>query len=160
MAVSHAAHNALVWLFHGTRNYGPTNAALRRVLPLIGPFATANDSAAAVAAGRSAAQRVVTARADDGINDFVDYVYGPQEPGVYQNASVGQFPDTPQARFVRLFAAVGDVVQFELPPPPSPSSPGYEDFLETVRVQGERNSTVRRPFDTETAYFWRESSIS
>ncbi|KAF4550401.1 PAP2-like protein 2 [Elsinoe fawcettii] len=161
LAVSHAAHNSLVWLFHGTRNFGATNAALRRVLPSIGLSANSSEGIAATSAGRDAARRVVTSRADDGINDFVDYVFGPREPGVYQNTSGGNaLPDTPQARFVRLFASVGDVSQFQIAPPPSPNSPEYEPYIDRVIARGERNSTVRRPYDTETAYYWRESSIS
>ena len=36
LAVSHAAHNTLAWIFHGTRNYAATDKALKSVLPLIG----------------------------------------------------------------------------------------------------------------------------
>ncbi|PQE16199.1 VaNADium chloroperoxidase protein [Rutstroemia sp. NJR-2017a BVV2] len=159
LAVSHAAHNALIWVFHGTRNYAPTNVVIRHVIPLIG--LTGKDSEAAIEVGREAARKVITARTDDKINDFVDYIFQTPAPGVYQNTSGGAaFPDTPQARFVRLFADVGDVSQFKVAPPPDPRSPEYEEPLEYVKAQGARNSTVRRPFDTETAYYWRESSIS
>ncbi|KAG8624869.1 hypothetical protein KVT40_006620 [Elsinoe batatas] len=161
LAVSHAAQNALVWMFHGTRNYGPTNATLRRVIHQIGISPNSSDGTAAIKAGRAAAARVVTARADDRINDFVDYTFGPREPGVYQNTSGGDsLPDNPQARFVRLFGSVGDVEQFEIDGPPDPRSPEYEPYIDRVIAQGERNSTVRRPYDTLTAYYWRESSIS
>lgn len=111
--------------------------------------------------GRDAAAKFVKGRADDGINDFVDYVFGSQTPGVYQATPGGTpLPDTPQAQFVTLFADVGDVTQFSLPPPPDPKGAGtaYQTDLLYVKLQGEWNSTVRTSYDTDTAYFWRESS--
>jgi hypothetical protein len=97
--------------------------------------------------------------ADYGINDFVDYVYGPLNTGVYQATSGGSpLPDTPQAQFVKLFASVGDVTQFSLPPPPDPAKAGYQGYLLYVKGEGEANSTVRKSHDSNTAYFWRESS--
>jgi hypothetical protein len=157
LAVSHAAHNALIWIFHGTRNYAPTNAALRRVLPQIGLPA---DSPA-VEIGRKAARTVLLARADDKNNDFVDYVFRAPAPGVYQNTTGGApFPDTPQTPYVKLFGGVGDVSQFKVPPPPRTNSPEYEKQLLRVKSVGEKISTVRTKYETETAYYWRESSIS
>ena len=135
LAVSHAAHNALIWVFHGTRNYAPTNAAIRRVIPLIG--LTTKDSDAAAEVGRNAAGKVITARANDRINDFVDYIFQSPAPGIYQGTPGGAaIPDTPQARFVRLFADVGDVSQFRVSPPPDPKKPGYEKPLEYVKALG------------------------
>jgi len=161
LAVSHAAHNSLVWIFHGTRNYNPTNAALKAVISKIGLASNSTDGAAAVKTGREAAKTVLLARSDDGNNDFVDYTFGPPTPGVYQVTPGGApVPDVPHSRFVKLFAAVGDVSKFEVPPPPSTSDPKYEQYLLEVKAQGERNSTVRTKFNTETAYFWRESSIT
>lgn len=98
-------------------------------------------------------------RADDGINNFVDYVQQPALPGVYQATPGGSpIPDTPQAQFIRLFGGVGDVKKFRAPTPPSVNSSGYEVYFDYVKSQGNRNSTVRKAYDTETAYFWRESS--
>ncbi|OCK73261.1 acid phosphatase/Vanadium-dependent haloperoxidase [Lepidopterella palustris CBS 459.81] len=160
LAVSHAAHNSLQWLFHGTRNYNAVDSALRSVLSSIGLATNSSDGAAAIKIGRQAARSALKARAADQINDFVDYVFGPPNPGVYQATPGGNpIPDTPQARFVRLFAAVGDVNQFIVADPPEILDPKYEDQLNIVKAQGERNSTVRTKFNTDTAYFWRESSI-
>jgi len=94
------------------------------------------------------------------LNNFVNYVYQPATPGVYQRTPGSAFvaPDTPQARYLRTFGGIGDVTKFRAPPPPSVNSTGYEAILNYVKSQGERNSTVRKPFDTETAFFWRESS--
>lgn len=146
------------WAFHGTRNYAATDAALKAVLAAIGldPATTGKDAATI---GKQSAQKVITARSDDGANDFVNYVFGPVNPGVYQSTPGGTpLPDTPQYRFAKLFAAVGNVTQFTVPDPPKLTDPAYEGYLLRVKALGERNSTVRTAHDTDTAYFWRESS--
>ncbi|PVH99946.1 acid phosphatase/Vanadium-dependent haloperoxidase [Periconia macrospinosa] len=159
LAVSHAAHDSLLWTFHGTRLYATVNSKLKAVLGPIGLNASSADAIAATNIGREAARTVLVARADDGINYFVDYEPKPPAPGVYQATPGGQpVPDTPQAQFLRLFAGLGDVTRFRASPPPNATSPEYEPFLDQVKTQGARNSTVRKPYDTETAYFWRESS--
>jgi hypothetical protein len=159
LAVSHAAHDTLDWTFHGTRLYASIDAALKAVLDPIGINATSSAGRHATQIGREAAARVVSKRSNDRINHFVDYVYGPKLPGVYQQTPGGNpLPDTPQARFVRLFGGVTNVTHFRAAPPPSINDSDYESFLLYVKGQGEQNSTVRTPFDTDTAYFWRESA--
>jgi len=160
LAVSHAAHNSLAWVFHGTRNYGAVDAALRAVLKPIGLDSTSRDAVEARSRGIAAANEVVTARSDDKIGNFVDYIYGPENPGIYQQSpGANTYPDTPQARYVRPFAGLGNVTRFRAPPPPKTSDSDYESYLLYVKAQGDLNSTVRKAFDTDTAYFWRESSI-
>lgn len=161
LAVSHAAHNALIWLFHGTRNYNAVDASLRSITPQIGLDPASPAGKKAVALGRAAAGKVAKARADDGINDFVDYVYGNKTPGVYQTTPGGSaFPDTPQAPFVRPWAGIGDIAAFRGPPPLPISDPKYEaDVLELKEI-GAQNSTKRTAYQTDTAYFWRESSVT
>jgi len=159
LAVSHAAHNALDWLFHGTRNYASTDQSLKTVLSAIGLDPTSDEGKEAVRIGQLAAAKALYKRANDGENNLVDYIFGPQIPGVYQATPGGSpLPDTPQAQFVRLFADVGNVTQFSLPPPPKPEDADYQSYLLYVKEQGQDTSTVRTPFDTDTAYFWRESS--
>jgi hypothetical protein len=159
LAVSHAAHDVLDWTFHGTRLYASIDAALKAVIGPIGVNATSPGGNNATQIGREAAARVVSKRSNDNINHFVDYVYGPRLPGVYQQTPGGNpLPDTPQARFVLLFAGLGNVTRFRAAPPPSISSKDYESYVLYVKEQGEQNSTARTPFDTDTAYFWRESS--
>ncbi|KAK7182477.1 hypothetical protein DPSP01_010633 [Paraphaeosphaeria sporulosa] len=159
LAVSHAAHDSLLWTFHGTRLYATINSKLKAVLGSIGLDASSNEAQEATQIGREAAHEVIVARADDGINFFVDYVPKPARPGVYQATPGGQpIPDTPQAQFIRLFGGLGDVKRFRAPAPPNATSPEYEPFIDFVKAQGARNSSVRKPYDTETAYFWRESS--
>jgi hypothetical protein len=159
LAVSHAAHDTLIWTFHGTRLYATVNSKLKAVLDPIGLDPESEEALRAAQVGREAARKATVARADDGINYFVDYTPLPAYPGVYQATPGGSaIPDTPQARFIRLFGGVGDVEQFRAPPPPSVNSSEYEEILLFVKEQGARNSTVRTPYDTDTAYIWRESS--
>ncbi|PVH72334.1 acid phosphatase/Vanadium-dependent haloperoxidase [Cadophora sp. DSE1049] len=159
LAISHAAHDTLLWTFHGTRLYATVNSKLRAILPAIGVDVTSAAGIKAIEIGRKAAKKVIIARADDGINNFVDYTPNPAAPGVYQQTPGGQpIPDTPQAQFIRLFGGVGDVTRFRAPPPPTPNSAEFETALDFVKAQGARNSSVRKAYDTETAYFWRESS--
>jgi hypothetical protein len=161
LAVSHAAHNALLWVFHGSRLYNPIDAALRAVIPLIGLDPNSAKGKEAARFGQIAASKVAHARSDDKITNFVDFAYGPKEPGVYQQSpGSNPFPDTPQARFITPFAALGDISRFRAPPPPKTNSKEYETQLLYVKEQGSLNSTVRTPYDTDTAYFWRESSIT
>lgn len=159
IAVSHAAHDTLIWTFHGTRLYSTVDSKLKAVLQPIGLDATSADAQKAAEIGREAARDVIMARGYDGINNFVDYTQQPALPGVYQATPGGQpIPDTPQAQFVRLFAGLGNVKRFTPPPPPSINASEYGAFVIQVKAQGSRNSTERKPYDTETAYFWREPS--
>ncbi|KAH7115252.1 phosphatidic acid phosphatase type 2/haloperoxidase [Dendryphion nanum] len=159
LAVSHAAHSGMLWTFHGTGLSATINSKLKTILPSIGLDALSPDAIQATKIGREAARVVVVARADDGINYFVDYEPKPALPGVYQATPGGkQIPDMPQARFIRFFGGLGDAKKYRAPPPPNVTTPAYELFLDQVKSQGARKSTVRSAYDTETAYFWRESS--
>jgi hypothetical protein len=60
------------------------NSKLKAILPAIGLDSTTKDGKKAVSIGRNAAKEAVVARADDGINNFVDYTQKPALPGVYQ----------------------------------------------------------------------------
>jgi hypothetical protein len=161
LAVSHAAHDAILWVFHGTRIYNPVDAALRAVIPIIGLDPNSAKGKEATGVGRAAAAKVAQARANDKLTNFVDFTYGPKEPGVYQ-ATPGSnpLPDTPQARFITPFAGLRDITRFRAPPPPKIDSKEYEAQVLYVKEQGALDSPKRTPYDTDTAYFWRESSIT
>ncbi|KAF1845998.1 acid phosphatase/Vanadium-dependent haloperoxidase [Cucurbitaria berberidis CBS 394.84] len=160
LAVSHAAHDSLTWTFHGTRNYGNIFKSAQDILVKINISESDDRYWRAAAIGRKAAIKVTNARQDDKLNNFVNYVYNPATPGVYQRTPGSAFvaPDTPQARYLRTFSGLGDITRFRAPPPPAWNSSEYEAILNYVKAQGEKNSTVRTPYNTETAYFWRESS--
>ncbi|KAK4156144.1 vanadium chloroperoxidase [Chaetomidium leptoderma] len=161
LAVSHAAHNSILWVFHGSRLYNAVDAALRAVIPVIGLDPNSNKGKEAAKTGQIAAAKVTQARSDDKITNFVDFAYGPEEPGVYQQSpGSNPFPDTPQARFINPFAGIGDISRFRAPPPPKTNSKEFEAQTLYVKEQGALNSTARTSYDTDTAYFWRESSIT
>ncbi|KAI5365316.1 Putative phosphatidic acid phosphatase type 2/haloperoxidase [Septoria linicola] len=159
LAVSHAAHNSLTWIFHGTRNFANIYDNMANITAQIGIDHTSDDYWRAAEIGRDAALRVTSARQGDKLDDFVPYVYGPANPGIYQRTPGGlTAPDTPQAYLLRPFGGIGNITKFRAPPPPAITSEGYEAILNYVKAQGEQNSTARSAYDTETAYFWRESS--
>lgn len=161
LAISHAAHNSILWVFHGTRLYNPVNAALRAVIPLIGLDSNSAKGRDAAGTGQGAAARVAHARSDDKITNFVDFAYGPNNPGVYQQTpGSNPLPDVPQARFTTPFAAIGNISRFRAPPPPKIDSKEYETQVLYVKEYGSLDSTSRTPYDTDTAYFWRESSVT
>lgn len=161
MAVSHAAHDSLSWTFQGARLYNPIDAALRTLLAEIGIDQSSEEYENAASIGREAAARVAQKRAGDGLANSVDYVYGPEDPGVYQQAPGGNpIPDTPQAVYVRPFGGVGDISEFRAPPPPDVSDEEYEQWVVEVKEDGSLNSTTRSDYDTDTAYIWRESSVT
>jgi hypothetical protein len=134
LAVSHAAHNALQWGFHGTRNYQSVDLAFKAISLLIGIDLTSIDGVTAAAIGRRAAGDFIRSRADDGANTFVDYNFGPVVPGVYQ-ATPGRnpLPDTPQFRYVTLFAGLGNATQFTVPPPPNVNESDYQTYVLYVK---------------------------
>lgn len=160
LAVSHAAHDSLTWMFHGTRNFGNIFKSMQSITARIGIPSTDSGYWRATYIGRNASVRVTNARQNDRLNNFVDYVYGPMSPGVYQQTPGAEFtaPDTPQARYLRTFGGIGDITRFRAPAPPAVNSSGYEALLTYVKTHGEQNSSIRTFHETETAYFWRESS--
>ncbi|PGH09412.1 hypothetical protein AJ80_07687 [Polytolypa hystricis UAMH7299] len=161
LAVSHAAHDTLIWTFHGTRLYATINQKLAAISHEIGLDHTPKQAKEAIKIGRDAARKAITARADDGINNYEPWTPLDPEPGNYQATPGGQLvPDTPQAHYIKLFGGLGDVKKFRAPPPPKVTDESYEDHVLYVKAQGARNSAVRKPHDTETAYFWRESSVA
>ncbi|KAL2862601.1 vanadium-dependent haloperoxidase [Aspergillus lucknowensis] len=161
LAVSHAAHDALSWTFHGVRLSTEIDNALRTVIPLIGIDPSSHASRRAAAIGQKAAAHVAAKRANDGINAFVDYVFGPEDPGVYQVTPGGRpLPDTPQAARIRPFGGVKDIARFRAPAPPDATGKGYEEWVVEVYEIGAVDSTKRTEDETQIAYFWVESSVA
>jgi hypothetical protein len=160
IAVSYAAHDALIWIFHGTRLYPYIDQALKtiktQILATAGPF----NLTEATLAGRHAAREVVTSRTDDGTNNFVDYTFGPPVPGVYQLTinGYGLPPDDPQASFVKMFATGKPATAYLAPQPLSVNATSYESFLAYVKAIGASDSTSRTQDQTDIALFWRESA--
>ncbi|KAM0710441.1 hypothetical protein Q7P35_002803 [Cladosporium inversicolor] len=159
LAVSHAAHDSLHWTFHGARLYAAIDAAFSAVAIKIGINASSADARRAREIGEDAANRVTAARTNDGMHGYVAYTPLPAEPGNYQGRPGGpRIPDTPQAQQLRLFGGLVDMTKYRAPPPPAPESPEFEKYLIQVYEQGGNNSVNRTEYDTETAWFWLESS--
>jgi hypothetical protein len=151
--------HALLWTFHGTRLYATIDAAFANVITPIGINASSLDASRARKIGERAATRVTVARVNDGIHRYVAYAPLPTEPGNYQGRPGGpRIRDTPQAQDLRLFGGLDNVTKYRAPPPPAPESPEFEQFLVQVHEQGGNNSVNRAEYDTETAWFWLESS--
>jgi hypothetical protein len=164
IAVSHAAHNALTWIFHGTRLYPLIDGAMKtvqtQILATRSTSGSAFDQKEAVTIGRRAALEVTSSCTDNGINDFVDYQYGPPDPGVYQVTTSNYTfpPDDPQIPFVKLFGIRKPATAYLAPPPPSVENASYEGYLTYVKAIGAVDSTNRTQDQTEIALFWRESA--
>jgi hypothetical protein len=153
------SYDTLLWTFHGTRLYATIDAAFSTVVGPIGINASSPEAHRAREIGEAAATRVATARVNDGIHRYVAYTPLPAEPGSYEGRPGGPvIPDTPQAQNLRLFGGLDDVTKYRAPPPPAPESPEFEEYLTQVYEQGGNNSVNRTEYDTETAWFWLESS--
>jgi len=134
--------------------------ALQTVQSQIEPTAGTCECTRAIITGHGAADEVIIARTRDGLNDFVNYSFGPPLPGIYQLtiAGYGLPPDNPQAPYMRMFA-IGNTGNIYLaPPPPSVDDPDYEFPLTNVLNIGASDSTSRTLDQTDIALFWRESA--
>jgi hypothetical protein len=160
IAVSHAAHNTLAWIFHGTRLYPLIDGAMKTIQTQILATGASFNQKDAIAIGRRAALEEVRSRTDDGITDFVDYQPGPPVPGVYQitTANYTLPPDDPQIPYVKLFAIRKPAIAYLAPPPPNVTDASYEGYVTYVKAIGGANSTTRTQDQTEIALFWRESA--
>ncbi len=160
IAVSYAAHNALTWIFHGTRLYPYIDQAYKTIQTQILGTAGLSNLNEATLAGSHAAQEVTTSRTDDGINNFVDYTFGLPVPGVYQLTvdGYGLPPHDPQASFIKMFATGKPAMAYLAPQPPNVNGTSYESFLAYVKAIGASDSTSRTQEQTEIALFWRESA--
>lgn len=160
LAVSHAAHDALAWVFHGTRLYPAIDNALKTIQTQILAGGNSFSESEAIAIGRVAALEETSSRMGDGINNFVDYEYGPSVPGVYQVTTKNYSlpPDDPQIPFVKFFAIQKPATAYLAPPPPAVHDPIYEGYLNYTKTVGGTHSTTRTQDQTDTALFWRESA--
>ncbi|KAE9371834.1 acid phosphatase/Vanadium-dependent haloperoxidase [Stipitochalara longipes BDJ] len=160
LAVSHAAHNTLTWIFQGARLSPYIDQTLQTIQNQILGSNSSFDMDEAILTGRSSALEVIESRSKDGLNDFAAYTYGPTDPGIYQLTLTGYGlpPDGPQIPYVRLFSNSKPASAYLAPPHPSLDDPAYEDFLAYVKSTGFANSTTRTSDQTDIALFWRESA--
>lgn len=159
LAVSHAAHDNLLWMFHGTRLYATIDATFSTAATPIGVNVSSADAHRVRENGEAAASGVTVARANDGTHRYVADTPLPAELGNYQDLPGGpRIPDTPQAKDLRLFGGLDDMTKYRAPRPPAPESPDFEEYLIQVYEQGGNISVNFTEYDTETTWFCLESS--
>jgi hypothetical protein len=120
----------VTWVFHGNRLYPFIDIALKTIQTQI------------VASG---GRFYLTLRTGDGINNIVDYEYGPPVPGVYQ-VTIKNYrflPDNPQIPFVKFFAIRKPATAYIAPPPPSVNDASYKGYLAYTKAVDGANSTTR-----------------
>jgi hypothetical protein len=98
VVVSYTAHNALTWLFHGARWSPYVDNVLKAIQTAILASGDAVNINEAGTAGQNAANEVFASRSTDGLDNFVDYTFGPEISGVYQLtlSGYGLPPDGPR----------------------------------------------------------------
>ncbi|MGK5678144.1 vanadium-dependent haloperoxidase [Actinoplanes sp. URMC 104] len=157
-ALAGAVHQALVTLVPGQR--AAADATLAAELGSLPDGKPVRDG---VAAGRAAADRLLTERAGDGLDPAsvnAPFPVPAPAPGVWQptppqNAAATQYGN----RLARPFV-LRSVAQFRPPAPPAVGSPRYAADLAEVRAYGSATSTVRSQAQTDTATFWLGSSLT
>jgi hypothetical protein len=129
------------------------NAALA-ALPAAG-------KAQGIAVGQAAATDIVAVRAHDGRGGpTATYgTPGPVTAGAWQVVPPSTTAQTPWVALMRPFM-LQSASQFRPGPPPELDSPTFaRDFNET-KAYGAKNSTVRTPEQTATAYFWNANAVN
>lgn len=157
-AISIAAHHVLVR--HFPAQHRPIDLYAREAEDLIN--ATPRESSEGKNIGRRAAARVITARADDNIDEYVRYEWQPAgTPGVYQPTppNLNVLPADPAGGLLRPFGGVARLPPYPVAPP-SPSSPEYIPYLHQIKEKGGRTDHTRTQDETEIGYYWLESSVT
>lgn len=146
-----AAHRILVRYFPAQQ--ATLDAEFDASLARIGASSDAKD--AGVAVGQAAADALIAARADDGLEADVPYAPG-SGPGVWQPTPPRFAPAlTPWLGQMRPFT-MSRASQFRPGGPTPLASKKWIRDYEQIRVLGAADSTVRTPEQTEAALFWTE----
>lgn len=151
-AVVGAAYEALVGLFPAQQS--TFDAQLATSLSQIGGGGNDQSVQRGLAWGKQVADEILAWRAGDGINAVLPPYVAGTAPGDYQLT-----PPTFTAPLFRQFAnmtpwALSSPSQFLPPPPPSLTSARYTQDFDEVKAIGSANSTIRTPYQTQTAVFW------
>jgi hypothetical protein len=143
-AVAAASHTVLTALMPA--NVATIDAEYNKALAGIEDTA-ARD--AGIAAGKQAAERVLAARADDGVT--AGETYQPfAQPGVYVPTALPAALQWPGRRPWLMSSAS----QFRPGPPPDLKSAIYARDYNEIKALGGKTSTQRTPAQTEQATFW------
>ncbi len=145
-----AAHAMLIYAYPALQ--GMLDSELATSLDLMPDDAA---KTAGINYGQSVAAAVIAMRADDGWDDFVDYLPG-SAPGEWRpTAPAFEVGLLPQWAELMPFAMTGPD-QFLPQGPPDLTSTEYAEPLNEVKVLGSANSTVRTADQTEIARFWTD----
>jgi hypothetical protein len=151
-AVSGAAHRVLSYLYPAQQAIFNTvrTAALGQV-----PDGAAETGG--VTFGQLVGEAIIALRADDGWDDFVDYVPG-TNPGDWQQTEPLYAPALdPQWGNLASFSGA-DLDELTPSGPPSLSSLQWANALNEVKSLGSASSTVRTADQTQIARFWADGS--
>ncbi len=117
---------------------------------------------AGVAVGEAAANDIIALRAGDGRNAPTATYGDPNLPvvaGQWQVVPPATTAATPWLAFMGPFL-LESPSQFRLAPPPDLGSERYADDLNETKTYGAKDSALRTPEQTATAYFWNANNIN
>jgi hypothetical protein len=118
--------------------------------------------AAGVGVGEAAAEDIIALRAGDGRN-APTASYGdpslPVVPGLWQIVPPATTAATPWLAFVRPFM-LERPSQFRVAAPPELGSRRYAEDLNETKAYGAKDSPLRTPELTDTAYFWNANQLN
>jgi PAP2 superfamily len=118
--------------------------------------------AAGVTVGEAAANDIIALRAGDGRNASTATYGDPTLPvvaGRWQVVPPATTAATPWLAFMRPFM-LESPSQFRSAPPPDLGSKRYADDLNETKAYGAKDSALRSPEQTATAYFWNANNIN
>ena len=118
--------------------------------------------AAGVAVGEAAANDIIALRADDGRNAPTATYGDPTLPvvaGLWQVVPPATTAATPWLAFMRPFM-LESPSQFRSARPPGLGSKRYAEELDEAKAYGAKDSVLRSPEQTATAYFWNANGIN
>ena len=152
-AVIGASYTAQVLLFPSQKP--ALDADLAASIAAIGDDGSDPSIASGLAWGTSVANQIVAWRSTDGFNATPPpYVFG-TAPGDWQVTPGGSGPPKFRTLATTTPFALTSPSQFRPAGPPALGSALYATALSEVKAFGSATSTVRTPFQTETAKFWQ-----
>jgi len=152
-AAAAAAHEALATLFPAQKT--SLDAALATSIAGLADEEDAQSVAAGVDWGKTVADQVVAWRAADGFSSAPPpYVFN-SSPGQWQATPGGTGPPKFRTLATTMPFALTSPSQFRPVGPPALTSARYAQDFNEVMALGGTTSTVRTPFQTETAKFWQ-----
>jgi PAP2 superfamily len=152
-AAAAAAHTALVALFPLQQSalgaqFASSIAAMR------GDDGASTRIANGIAWGNAVAGQILAWRAADGFSSVLPYAQG-LAPGDWAPTPGGSGPPKFQSLSVTIPFAMTSPWEFRPAGPPALTSATYTTDFKEVKAYGSATSTVRSPFQTETAKFWQ-----